>query len=73
MAQERNATGIICEHCHADPGRGKNPNLWRGFYDQDTGQYVCWDCQPAHYQYKATTPQKGLYSEVPVVVKYWEV
>lgn len=67
------ATGIVCECCHEDPGRGKNPSLWNGFYDQDTNQYICTNCKPAHYIAKAQTEHKGLYSEVPVVVKTWQI
>lgn len=59
-------TGKKCDICQQDPGAGKNRNLWNGFYDQDTGQYVCWSCQREHYRQKAGTVHRDQYSEFPV-------
>lgn len=60
------ATGILCAYCHTDPCFGKNPALWHGFLDKDTGQHVCWSCKATHYKAKAKTAFKNLYSEFPI-------
>jgi len=58
-------TNITCCHCGNNPGVSpKNSNLWNGFVDKDTGQYVCWGCKSIHYQQKETKT----YSEQPVVI-----
>lgn len=51
-----------CTHCRRYPGPGKNPRLWDGFLDKDTGQLVCWRCHTRHYKHKKPLT----YSEVPV-------
>lgn len=57
-----------CDHCGLDPGTNKkNAWLWNGFYDTDTRQYVCWGCKKYHYEQKAKTGLKGLYSEMLVM------
>ena len=63
-------TGIICSHCKNDPGRDpKNPYLWNGFKDQDNKQNCCSNCKDHHYQVKALTDKKGMYSEFPLMVQ----
>lgn len=58
-----------CVHCNANPGhKQNNPQIWNGFYDKDTGEFVCWDCQKLHYEKKLKTEYKYLYSEMPVVL-----
>ena len=76
----------VCAHCGKDPGTKKrmlNPagsELWSGFYDQDTGELVCWGCHDIHYKKKSApgSPFSGIcypsgllgttYSEFPVLV-----
>lgn len=66
----------VCEYCGNNPGakpgnkwqsHGK-PFLWNGFIDKDTNQLVCSDCRHKHYEAKAKTEYKYLYSEFPVVL-----
>ena len=58
-----------CSHCKTNPGcNPNNPLIFNGFYDQDTGEFVCWDCQKLHYEKKSKTEYKYLYSEMPVVL-----
>jgi len=60
-------TNKLCDHCGRNPGPGKNPNLWNGFRDADTGELVCWSCRAKHYQVKAK--HQGLtYSEIPTML-----
>lgn len=65
------ATGTACHVCGKDPGRKpEKPHLWHGFRDMDTRQYCCWDCRQDHYRRKFTnTKLRGLYSEMPVMIK----
>lgn len=63
-----NQTGIICDHCNKDPGRGKNFHVWNGFKDLDTKQRVCWNCKDEHYRKKSKTEFHDYYSEIPIVV-----
>lgn len=62
---------IRCDLCKEDPGPSdKNPNLWNGFFDQDTKHHICMKCKNKHYSSKwNNTKFKGLYSEVPVTIK----
>lgn len=65
-----------CDYCgHGEPNP-KNPLLWNGFLDQDTGQMVCRSCKSIHYIAKARdmnmlaedgiTIKAMTYSEMPV-------
>lgn len=60
-------SGVKCVHCQKDPGT-KDMGHWKGFYDADTRQKVCWGCRSLHYARKALTSFKGLYSEMPVII-----
>ena len=63
MKQLNLFTNITCSHCGNNPGVSpKNPRLWNGFIDKDTGQYVCWTCRYTHYQKKT----EATFSETPV-------
>jgi hypothetical protein len=55
-----------CTYCHTNPGT-KKTGVWCGFRDADTGDLVCWGCQPKHYLAKAKTEFAGMYSELPVM------
>lgn len=61
-------TGEACTICHTDPGIGPNGILFNGFYDQDTGDRVCWKCREKHYELKNMGPHAHKYSELPLVV-----
>ena len=63
-------SNIKCSICNNCPGPSdRNPNLWFGFLDQDTGDHICNNCKKEHYQNKFKLKgMKGLYSEVPVVL-----
>jgi hypothetical protein len=67
-------SNIICDRCGLNPGFDpKNPSLWFGVEDQDTGQKVCIPCKPRHYELKKvelnlTTGM--LYSEFPVLLNF---
>jgi len=59
---------VWCGHGEASP---KNPLLWNGFLDKDTGELVCMDCKSFHYYMKQEKRRKqgieGMtYSEFPV-------
>lgn len=58
----------LCHICGKDPGTKENKNLWKGFFDRDTKEYVCWDCQEEHYKIKILTQFAGKYSEVQVII-----
>lgn len=57
----------FCHYCKQNPGT-TNGVVWKGFYDGDTKQKVCWGCRDKHYQEKAATEYKGLFSELPVTL-----
>lgn len=64
------STGIVCSHCHQDPGPDpRNGYIWDGFWDMDTLQHVCRHCIDVHYREKWKTEKKRLWSEFPVMVK----
>lgn len=64
----------ICAHCGLNPGpSSKNPILWDGFKDIDTGQYCCWKCQPVHYRKKRNGAQATTHSEIPVLLSEVEL
>lgn len=66
----RTDTGIKCSHCNNDPGIDpRNNSLWYGFKDQDTLQFVCWECSDEHYKLKNNTINRHLYSEIPVPIQ----
>lgn len=57
-----------CTYCKKDPGaKPGNPNVWFGFLDKDTNQYVCWNCRNKHYETKNKTEHAHKYSEYPVM------
>ena len=57
----------ICGYCGVNPGaKADNKLLWNGFLDEDTNQLVCFDCRIKHYENKAKTEFKNLYTEFPV-------
>lgn len=57
----------ICEYCGENPGAKENSeNMWNGFLDKDTNQLVCFKCRQKHYEAKAKTKFKYLYTEFPV-------
>ncbi len=29
-----------CKYCHKDPGTKNNSIVWKGFLDQDTGEFI---------------------------------
>ena len=63
---------IICVHCGNDPGpknRTDEISIWNGFFDKDTREAVCWDCQDLHYEKKNKTSFKHLHHEIPVLVR----
>jgi hypothetical protein len=70
-------TELRCDHCSKNPGLDpRNPALWFGFRDQDTGEHVCRACSPEHYRkkkvklYQQLSSEAGMYfSEVPVMSK----
>ena len=67
-----------CSHCGCNPGvkphTDEHDNIvdggcvWRGFYDADTSEYVCWNCVRTHYEKKAISEHRGKYSEMPVTI-----
>lgn len=58
-----------CAHCATDPGMSPtNPDLWNGFRDADTSQYVCWKCRSYHYTLKMAGTISTTFSEVPVLL-----
>lgn len=61
-------TGIICDHCGSNPGTNRLGVVWRGFFDMETKEHCCNKCRTLHYQKKAKTEHKGLYSEFPVTL-----
>lgn len=63
------STGIKCQVCNKDPGRGNNGYLWNGFLDKDTNQHICNACKTIHYQTKQKAIYKGMYSEIPVLIR----
>lgn len=57
----------VCVYCKKDPGADRqNKILWFGFLDKDTNQLVCMNCRKKHYDEKAKTKYRGLYTEFPV-------
>lgn len=66
-------SNINCDRCGTNPGFDpRNPNLWFGFHDQDTGHHVCLKCKPKHYELKKAEMNLTtgmLYSEFPVIIK----
>jgi len=58
-------TLAFCHYCGTNPGvNPESDNLWNGFFDGDTKEYVCWQCRKTHYQKKSV----GTRSEMPVVI-----
>lgn len=56
-----------CNYCKIDPG--VKGIVWNGFQDQDNGIYCCNNCKSQHYKEKFKTKLRGLFSEVPVIIK----
>jgi len=56
-----------CEYCKTNPGQ-KATGVWKGFYDADTRQLVCWGCRALHYRNKFKTHEQT-YSEMPVMAQ----
>jgi hypothetical protein len=50
MIQLNLFTNKICFVCGKNPGISpRNPNLWNGFLDKETGNLVCWKCRKIYY------------------------
>lgn len=56
----------ICEHSENPGAKEDSENMWKGFLDKDTNQLVCFKCRQKHYEAKAKTKFKNLYTEFPV-------
>lgn len=55
-------TDQFCDYCGAGEPSPRNPLLWNGFKDGDTGHKVCWNCRNKHYAQK----QQATYTETLV-------
>lgn len=66
----------LCEICQGEVLNTKNIGLYDGFTDKDTGYFVGNCCKAVYYEGKHSglygEKVKGMYSEVPVPVKYIE-
>jgi len=63
-------TQQTCDYCGENPGFDpRNPALWNGYKDADTGNHICWKpkCRREHYAKKAKEG-KVTYSEIPVQI-----
>lgn len=54
-------TAKVCSYCGKGAPSPRNPYLWDGFRDIDTGHLVCHRCRDKHYSEKA----EATYSEFP--------
>jgi hypothetical protein len=62
-------TDKTCHVCNNEMlPSAKNRVLVDGFYDQDTNQYVHWNCRDNHYIQKQQNGMAGLYSEMPAIL-----
>lgn len=62
-------TDYECGYCGASDVSPKNPDLFDGFLDADTGDIVCRSCKAKHYEVKRQGEHGGKYTEMPVLAK----